>query len=48
MGTGRLCTGKKAPIYGHGDSLHSHKGPCIGIGTLSTGNNAPINEHGIP
>ena len=29
MGMGTLCTGKKAPIYGHGDTLHWQKGPQI-------------------
>ena len=29
MGMGTLCTGKKAPIYGHGDTLHWQKGPYI-------------------
>ena len=26
---GTLCTGKKAPIYGHGDTLHYRKSPHI-------------------
>ena len=26
---GILCTGKKAPMYGHGDTLHWQKGPHI-------------------
>ena len=29
MGMGTLCTGKKAPIYGDGDTLHWQKGPHI-------------------
>ena len=29
MGMGTLCTGKKAPIYGHGDTLHRRKGTHI-------------------
>ena len=29
MGMWTLCTGKKAPIYGHGDTLHWQKGPHI-------------------
>ena len=28
-GMGTLCTGKKAPIYGDGDTLHWQKGPHI-------------------
>ena len=24
-----ICTGKTAPIYGHGDTLHWQKGPNI-------------------
>ena len=27
MGMGTLCTAKKAPIYGHGDTLQCQKGP---------------------
>ena len=27
MGMGTLCTSKKAPIYGHWDTLHCQKGP---------------------
>ena len=45
MGMGTLCTGKRAPIYGHGDTLHWEKGPYIwawghsalGKGPLYTG-----------
>ena len=29
MGMGTLCTGKKAPMYGHGDTLHRQKGPHV-------------------
>ena len=29
MGMGTLCTSKKAPIYGHGDTLHSLKGSHV-------------------
>ena len=29
MGMGTLCTGKKAPIYGHGDTLHWQKGSSV-------------------
>ena len=29
MGMGTVCTGKKAPKYGHGDILHWQKGPPI-------------------
>ena len=56
MGMGTLCTGKKAPIYGHGDTLYWQEGPHIwawghfalakSMGTLCTGKKAPIYEHG--
>ena len=29
LGMGTLCTGKRAPIYGHGDTLQWQKGPHI-------------------
>ena len=29
MGIGTICTGKKVPIYGHGDTLHWQKAPHI-------------------
>ena len=29
MGMGTLCTGTKAPMYGHGDFLHWEKGNHI-------------------
>ena len=34
MGMGTLCSGKKAPIYGHGDTLHwfqDHLYYCSGV-----------------
>ena len=36
MGMGTLCTAKKPPTYGNGDTLHSHKSPLyMGMGTRS-------------
>ena len=48
MGMATLCTPKKAPKYGHGDTLHCEKGPSLylGMGTLYTAKRTPISVHG--
>ena len=47
MGMGTLCTGKKAPIYGHGDTLNWQKRPPYpGMWTLCTAKKRPICGHG--